>query len=438
MNKLFFIAIICIISNSCTKIYHTDRLTNNYLISKGDIGRIVVQNITYDLPIDVKITTLKGYYYDAKIIKYMHDTYVLDVNGKRRFVKAKKISNITPVKIEDKQSLNQFSKVFYSEERITQEFDVYSVVHFRFITLWPLITYNQWITNSVRYHIAACENINGDAIIMDASFLTSRVIRFKKTNDISPKSESSIIVPTVEVVTKSTEHKNENNKIDIDAKDDLLVSDSTLIKEKVLDVDMEKWQSTTGNQIEMGQVLVGNQIWMSENLNTETFRNGDLILHAHSIDEWKRAGKKGIPAWCYYDNKAVYGESYGKLYNWHAVSDPRGLAPEGWHVPSDEEWDVLSEYLGDNPDIVGRKLKAQNGWAANGNGTNESGLSFLPGGSRSHIGEYDFIGIVCRLWSSSKNLDLPAYRFILSDNDNFFKYFNGDKSFGMSVRCVRD
>lgn len=94
------------------------------------------------------------------------------------------------------------------------------------------------------------------------------------------------------------------------------------------------------------EVAINNQVWMTENLNVDKFRNGDPILHAVTDEEWKKAGENGEPAWCYYDNDPVNGEKYGKLYNWYAVNDPRRLAPEGWKIPSDEDWTTLTDLFG--------------------------------------------------------------------------------------------
>jgi hypothetical protein len=90
-------------------------------------------------------------------------------------------------------------------------------------------------------------------------------------------------------------------------------------------------------------VRIGDQLWMTRNLDVDRFRNGDLIPHVKSDEEWIKAGENGQPAWCYYDNDPKNGKKYGKLYNWFAVNDPRGLAPKSWHVPTDEEW---TEYSG--------------------------------------------------------------------------------------------
>ncbi|MFN6038086.1 MAG: FISUMP domain-containing protein, partial [Bacteroidota bacterium] len=130
---------------------------------------------------------------------------------------------------------------------------------------------------------------------------------------------------------------------------------------------------------ECKQVTIGNQIWMADNLNTSKFRNGDVIPEAKTNADWESAGYNKQPAWCYYKNDPVNGQKYGKLYNWHAVHDPRGLAPEGWHIPSAKEFKILIVNLGENENSFGSiaapKLKTKTGWDKfSGNGNNESGF----------------------------------------------------------------
>src|SRR5664279_3473834 len=91
-----------------------------------------------------------------------------------------------------------------------------------------------------------------------------------------------------------------------------------------------------GHKYETKQI--GKQVWMVENLDVIHFRNGEPVMEAESPEEWTRAGNEGRAAWCYYDSDADSGKIYHKLYNWFAVNDPRGLAPDGWHVPSLLDW----------------------------------------------------------------------------------------------------
>lgn len=99
---------------------------------------------------------------------------------------------------------------------------------------------------------------------------------------------------------------------------------------------------------------------MKKNLNVSTFRNGDTIPQAKTDEEWIKAGQNRQPAWCYYNNDSRNGEKYGKLYNWYAISDSRELAPDGWHVPSEDELIIMYELLGDD---AGKKMKSSFGWS---------------------------------------------------------------------------
>ena len=184
-------------------------------------------------------------------------------------------------------------------------------------------------------------------------------------------------------------------------------------------------------------VRIDAQEWMIENLNVGSFRNGDPIPEARSDEEWLKAGQKGNPAWCYYENKSENGGKYGKLYNWYAVTDTRGLAPAGWHVSSDAEWRQTTDFLG-GEDAAGTKMKSSNGWTDDGNGTNESGFTGLPGGCRDLNGKFSGIGVIGFWWSSVEyNKELAWYRCI--DISPYYVYrTNYYKQNGLSVRCIKD
>ena len=195
------------------------------------------------------------------------------------------------------------------------------------------------------------------------------------------------------------------------------------------------------------EVEIGNQVWMSKNLDVDKFRNGDLVPQAKTKEEWEKAGKNKQPAWCYYDNDSTNNEKYGKLYNWYAVNDPRGLAPEGWHVPSFAECTILSVFLGGEKDFLGRqeaaatKLKSKLGW--NKNETNESGFNASPAGLRSFEGSFAGLGSAALFWLSNRsdffNGDSCAIAMGLSDVISFYLYFNEKllRNNGLNVRCVK-
>lgn len=184
-------------------------------------------------------------------------------------------------------------------------------------------------------------------------------------------------------------------------------------------------------------VTIGEQEWMATNLNVSRFRNGDPIPHAQTRQEWETAGKEGRPAWCYYGNDEEHGEKYGKLYNWHAVADPRGLAPAGWRIPDNDDWIQLADRFGGLRQ-AGRSLKANAGWSG-GNGTNESGFTGLPGGIRTHEGDFTHGGVYGFWWSETEFNDAYAYyRYLYCRSGKLFRYVNYFKSSGFSVRCLRE
>lgn len=147
--------------------------------------------------------------------------------------------------------------------------------------------------------------------------------------------------------------------------------------------------SLTSNETSsLNEVIIGNQIWMKNNLNVSVFCNGDSIPEAKTDSEWDYAINNGKPAWCYYNNNPDNGKKFGKLYNLYAISDKRGLAPKGWKIPSDNDWIYLADFLGGSG-IAGNKLKSKEYWVNNNCSTyymlNENQFTGLPCGTRFSI-----------------------------------------------------
>ena len=187
-------------------------------------------------------------------------------------------------------------------------------------------------------------------------------------------------------------------------------------------------------------VKIGDQTWMKQNLNTSQFRNGDLIPEVKTDVEWEKAGLEKKPAWCYYETNADNGKIYGKLYNWYAVHDSRGLAPKGWHIPSDMEWKALSTFLG-GTDLAGKKLKEKGTthWKTpNKEATNDSGFSGLPGGLNYSFGSFVHQGNVGYWWTSVEDSEETAILFSLSYENSTLADFFLNKGVGISVRCIKD
>jgi uncharacterized protein (TIGR02145 family) len=197
------------------------------------------------------------------------------------------------------------------------------------------------------------------------------------------------------------------------------------------------------NEPIISSVMIGDQEWQTKNLDVDRFRNGESIPHVRTDEEWKTAGERGEPAWCYYYNDAGNDKIYGKLYNWYAVNDVRGLAPEGWHIPTDEDWTTLTDYLG-GLEVAGGKMKATGTayWnSPNEGATNESGFSVLPGGFRLNSGSFYDIRDFAFFWSATEyGFNYAWYRGLYSTSSNVYRIIsiNYNKSSGASVRCLRD
>jgi uncharacterized protein (TIGR02145 family) len=189
-------------------------------------------------------------------------------------------------------------------------------------------------------------------------------------------------------------------------------------------------------------ISIGTQVWMTENLATVTYRNGDPIPYVADNAEWMGLSDGAL---CYYNNDASYlldaVGPYGCLYNWYAVNDSRGLAPEGWHIPTSTDWQTLVEYLGGAP-VAGGKMK-EAGTAhwhePNTGATNESGFSALPGGIRVHEnGSFQRMGSTAGFWSSNSTTGTSTTSARMVFDEATFIDSAEQKVRGFSVRCVRD
>jgi uncharacterized protein (TIGR02145 family) len=183
-------------------------------------------------------------------------------------------------------------------------------------------------------------------------------------------------------------------------------------------------------------VAIGTQVWMSKNLRVSKYRNGDPIPTNLSNTTWQNTTSG---AYAIYNNTAANDSIYGKLYNWYAVADPRGLCPTGWHVPSDAEWTTLENFLGGSS-VAGGAMKAVSPlWTSPNTGaTNSSGFSGLPGGSRNLDGPYNPIGDVGLWWSSTQYSTTDAWVRYLNYSNGVVSRYSSAKRDGCSVRCVRD
>jgi len=188
-------------------------------------------------------------------------------------------------------------------------------------------------------------------------------------------------------------------------------------------------------------VFIGTQQWMAENLKVSKYSDGTAIPNITDNTQWQN-NRTGASA--YYNNDAANNAKYGKLYNWYAVSKTtngnKNVCPTGWHVPSDAEWTVLTDYLG-GLTIAGGKLKevGTTSWnSPNTESTNTSLFTGLPGGSRYSNGSYSTIGNFGNWWSSTEGSAYIAwYRRLTGGSGSAYSY-NNNKEVGLSVRCLRD
>jgi len=183
-------------------------------------------------------------------------------------------------------------------------------------------------------------------------------------------------------------------------------------------------------------VQIGEQLWMAENLKTTHYNDGSEITHITNNEDWGSfdEGQYGV-----YNNYSTNADIYGNLYNFAVVDDSRGVCPEGFHVPSDAEYTILTDYLG-GESVAGGKMKEAglDHWdSPNTGATNESGFTGIPAGYRyGSNGYYDFMGNLGCFWSSSESSSSIAWYRFLYYTDSSVSRPNYGKQVGFSVRCL--
>lgn len=182
-------------------------------------------------------------------------------------------------------------------------------------------------------------------------------------------------------------------------------------------------------------VTIGTQIWTGCNLDVTTYRNGDPIPQVTDPTAWV-----GLTtgAWCYYNNDSANGPVYGKLYNWYAVNDPRGLAPLGYHIPTDVEWTTLITSLG-GTSIAGGALKeiGTTHWSSPNTGaTNSAGFTMLGAGRR--LSSFSLLNDFGYIWTQTPFDSVNAYTFVAAYNTSSGLIGVREKYAGLSVRLIKD
>jgi len=183
-------------------------------------------------------------------------------------------------------------------------------------------------------------------------------------------------------------------------------------------------------------IIIGTQVWFKENLKTTKYNDGSSIPHVTDYVDWRDLSS---PGYCWYDNnESKYKETYGALYNWFAVNTAK-LCPEGWHVPTSDEWSTLEDYLGGHL-IAGDKLKeiGTTHWPSpNDKATDESGFTALPGGYR-QIGLFGLLGYHAHWWSTSSYSAPYANSRSIHYDASSIDHIDIYKGTGCSIRCIKD
>ena len=223
------------------------------------------------------------------------------------------------------------------------------------------------------------------------------------------------------------------------------ITDGTQGLNKVLTSDANgraSWQDlseipTSGPEVKYPVVYIGCNAWMTENLAVSMYRNGDPIPLVTNAGAWAALT---TGAYCYYLYVVGNDTIYGKLYNWYAVNDSRGLAPEGWHIPSDFEWTTLISHLGGNENAGGAmKAIGTTDWnVPNLGATNIANFNALPGGYRNSAGSFFGEGNFANWWTSSRSEASIAWYRSLNHNGTEVLGAGSPLNFGYSVRCIKD
>lgn len=288
-------------------------------------------------------------------------------------------------------------------------------------------------------------------------FFIGLSINAQKVSNISFRQDQSNIVVSYDLETKTT------SKIDLyisinagktwqgplkqvkgDVGDKILTGNNSItwnvLEEfKELRGDKIMFQVRAKNNLSE-TVIIGNQEWMIKNLNVSKYRNGDIIPEVKDPEDW---AELTTGAWCYHNNDPKNGAIYGKLYNWYAINDPRGIAPVGFHVPSGYEWKTLYDFINDEKIGGVEKRILRQTYKYDLGDVMETRFKGLPGGARliHKNGSVYFtsIGFDGAWWTSTEGItDFDLYNTVNYYFEGTANDYNFDKRFGFSVRCIKD
>jgi uncharacterized protein (TIGR02145 family) len=185
-------------------------------------------------------------------------------------------------------------------------------------------------------------------------------------------------------------------------------------------------------------VTIGSQCWLGENLKVTRYRDGSAITEVTDDLAWKDLTTEAM---CSYNNDPENDATYGKLYNWFVVNDPRGICPDGWRVPADSDFRILMEYLDPDDEFAGGRMKeagTEHWLAPNEGANNSSGFTGLPGGMRFREGQFDHLGLRGLFWSNREDGNFEGYFMTLTYDTPVAHRTHIFKQSGFSCRCIKE
>jgi uncharacterized protein (TIGR02145 family) len=217
--------------------------------------------------------------------------------------------------------------------------------------------------------------------------------------------------------------------------------DGNVYKTERIGVQHQRYSTSTDGYGNVEVLTDSFLIWTTSNLNVSKFRNGESIKEAKTSADWEDALNKGIPAWCYYGNNSQNGKEYGKLYNYYAITSLKGLAPKGWHIANEKDWEILFSTLkiniteanlwADEKVLLSTSFKIPTGYGDNKSGLNIKPSGYCRGGDNCNdFGSYSYIWLINGLQDGPCKIFGGGYNYS-------FEYFDAYRG-GYSVRCVKN
>lgn len=205
----------------------------------------------------------------------------------------------------------------------------------------------------------------------------------------------------------------------------------------MLTLSQHNYVGSLSNDYLTSSTKIGEQTWTSENLNVITFQNGDTIAQAQSAEEWQQAFERQSPAWCWFEKNGELLKERGRIYNFYAIYDERGLAPKGWKIPSSDDYFILHTFLESTTDPC-IALREPSAWSKTIDDNANKGFNAFPFGYRGEYG-FNYDRAIAKFWTTTEvSSDHPAglVNFYNIDRMGNCGIAYDAKNFGAYIRCV--